>query len=198
MALVVSLMTVGPDLSRDPVWLDTMTGFLEDLFAGGWELKSWSLPLRPIMARGLVPGIRRVWKRQATARSMLLPVMQRRREAQRACEKEGGKYAKPNDLLQWLMDNAAKASPPRTDAFVADMCLVVGFGALHASTISLANVVFDLAAMPESADMIREEYASLQRDAANTDNPISLINGMGKLDSFMKESQRVNPVALSE
>lgn len=138
MALIVSYMTVGQDLSRDEAWLSTMIGFLDDLFAGAWELKSYPIVLRPIVARGLVPGIRRVWKRQADARNMLLPYIKQRRavatEARRRGEKD---WVRPNDLLQWLMDNAAKSSPPKSDEFVAEMCLVVGFGALHAVGVTL-------------------------------------------------------------
>lgn len=196
MAAIVSLMTVGPELSRDELWLTTMIEFLDDLFAGGWELKNYTLSVRPIVARGFVPGIRRVWKHQANARRFLVPIMQRRRAAEAAAKVSGRTYSKPNDLLQWLMDNAARANPPRTDANVAELCLVVGFGALHASTITLANVVFDLAAMPEYVDPIRAEWDDAVKSQGG--NQAATINSLGKLDSFMKESQRLNPVALSE
>lgn len=198
MALVVSLMTVGPDLSRNEVWLSTMVEFLDDLFAGGWELKSWSISLRPIVARGLVPGIRRVWKHQSKARELLLPIIKERRRVKAEAIANGRKYEKPNDLLQWMTDNAAKSTPPKSDAMIAELCLVVGFGALHASSMTLTNVIFDLATRPEYMPILREEYEQVLREnQATNGNEASLLNNLIKLDSFMKESQRLNPVALS-
>jgi hypothetical protein len=198
MALVVSLIAVGPELNRDDFWLTTMITFLDDLFVSEWELKSYQPFLRPIVARGLVPGIRRVWKHQANARELLLPIIKKRRVAEAAAHTLGQKYEKPHDILQWLMDNGAKTNPPRTDANVAELCLTVGFGAIHASTITLTNVVFDLAAMPEYNDPIREEWEAAKEKFKYQDNPAGMMNSLDKLDSFMKESQRLNPVALSK
>jgi len=198
MALVVSRLTVGPELSRDEAWLSTMVGFLDDLFAGGWELKSWPPALRPFVARGFVPGIRRVWKQQARARARLVPVIMQRRKAETEALAAGEKWERPNDLLQWMTDNAAKTRPRKSDVFVADLCLVVGFGALHASGVTLTNALFDLAAMPEYADMLRHEYREAkQKWEATMANELALLGSLTKLDSFLKESQRMNPTTLT-
>ncbi|KAL7928083.1 cytochrome P450 [Trichoderma chlorosporum] len=197
-ALAVSRMTVGPELSRDEAWLAIMIGFLDDLFAGGWALKAWPRPLRPIAARGLVPGIRDVWKQQAKARKMLVPIIKQRREAESAARAAGKEWDRPNDLLQWLTDNAANAKPPKSDEFVAELCLVSGFGSLHASGTTLTNAVLDLAAMPEYQKILLEEYkASGTEDELFTDRGLKSLNALTKLDSFLKESQRMNPTTLT-
>ncbi|KAI9711714.1 MAG: hypothetical protein M1820_001858 [Bogoriella megaspora] len=198
MTLLVSRMTVGPELSRNEEWLATMTGWLHDLFAGGWELKTWSLAMRPIVARGLVPGIRRVWQHQAKAKAMLVPIIRRRRAAGAEAQVRGLQWERPNDLLQYMSENAAKLQPRKSDAFVAEMCLVVGFGALHATSMTLTNAIFDLATMPRYQDVIREEYLTKRMDSMVNGKESSLINSMSKLDSFIKESQRLNPINLSK
>ncbi|EHL00643.1 putative Ent-kaurene oxidase [Glarea lozoyensis 74030] len=58
MSLVVSLMIVGPTLSRNEEWLMTMAKFVEGIFIAGWELKKYSQFVRPLISRGLVPGVR--------------------------------------------------------------------------------------------------------------------------------------------
>ncbi|KAJ3949580.1 uncharacterized protein N0V96_000701 [Colletotrichum fioriniae] len=196
--VVVSRMTVGPDLSRDEVWLDTMVGFLDDLFAGGWALKAWSRPLRPFAARGgFVSGICDVWKRQATARDMLIPIIKQRRAAEAAARASGKEWERPNDLLQWMTDNAAKDKSPKSDSFVAEMCLVSGFGSLHASGVTLTNAVLDLAAMPKYQDTIREENQEARKRQESNTKEAAILSSLTKLDSFLKESQRMNPTTLS-
>ncbi|OHE91568.1 cytochrome P450 [Colletotrichum orchidophilum] len=198
MALAVSRMTVGPDLSRDETWLATMVGFLDDLFAGGWALKAWSRPLRPLAAgSGLVPGIRNVWKRQATARDILIPIIKQRRTAEAVARASGKEWERPNDLLQWMTDNAAKDKPPKSDGFVAEMCLVSGFGSLHASGVTLTNAVLDLAAMPEYQEIIRLENQEARKRLEPNMKESAVLGSLTRLDSFLKESQRVNPTTLT-
>jgi hypothetical protein len=53
---------------------------------------------------------------------------------------------KPNDFLQWTLDRAAVSglpfeSQPRT---IAARLLVVHFAAIHTSTFSITNAIFDL------------------------------------------------------
>jgi len=69
--------------------------------------------------------------------------------------------------------------------------LGTNFGALHTSSISLAHALFHLAASPEYAQPLRDEIEGIVKQ----DGWTKLAFGkMWKLDSFMKESQRVNGV----
>ncbi|KAH6622511.1 cytochrome P450 [Chaetomium tenue] len=198
MALVISLMIVGPELSRDEYWLNTMISFVEDVFVGGWQLKKHSLFMRPIMARGLVPGIRRVWQHQENARRLIVPMISRRRAEKARAEAAGEKYVKPQDMVYWLSEGAAKTVPPRSDANVAELCLMMNFAALHAATVTLTNIVFDLAARPEYIAPLRDEYSTAKaRYGGFTEKQAILVNSLSRLDSFMKESQRMNPGTLT-
>ncbi|KAH6621651.1 cytochrome P450 [Chaetomium sp. MPI-SDFR-AT-0129] len=199
MALVISLMIVGPELSRDEYWLSTMINFVEDVFVGGWQLKKYSLFMRPIVARGLVPGIRSVWRHQENARRLIVPMIERRRAEKARAEAAGEDYVKPQDMVYWLAEGAAKTNPPRSDANVAELCLMMNFAALHAATVTLTNIVFDLAARPEYIAPLREEYAAAKAKYGGglTDKQAILVNSLSRLDSFMKESQRMNPGTLT-
>lgn len=198
MALVISLMIVGPELSRDEYWLRTMISFVEDVFVGGWQLKKYSLFMRPIVARGLVPGIRRVWRHQENARRLIVPMIARRRAEKARAEAAGEQYVKPQDMVYWLAEGAAKTVPPRSDANVAELCLMMNFAALHAATVTLTNIVFDLAARPEYVAPLREEYSAAKAKYGGfTEKQAILVNSLSRLDSFMKESQRMNPGTLT-
>lgn len=200
MALVVAYMMGGTELSRNEEWLRTMTQFVDDIFAGAWELKTYPLLIRSIVARGLVPGIRRVWRHQADARKILMPIIEQRHRAEEQALLRGEKYVKPNDLIQWMRDNGSKANPPRTDENVSDMCLVIAFAALHAATVTLTNVIFDLAARPEYVEPLRDEYRAAKQkyEKGWLEKQALLVSSLSKLDSFTKESQRLNPATLSK
>ena len=199
MALLISLMIVGPELSRNEYWLSTMIKFVEEVFIGGWELKSYSLFMRSIAARGLVPGIRRVWKHQDNARKLLVPIIEKRRAEETQARIAGVEFKKPTDMLYWLAQGAKKMNPVRTDGNVAELCLMMNFAALHAATVTLTNIVFDLAANPQYVAPLREEYRAAQEKYGGlAEKQALLVNSLSKLDSLMKESQRLNPGTLSE
>ena len=99
---------------------------------------------------------------------------------------------RPNDFLTW-MTNDAKGSE-KTKTFLADLTLNISFTALFTSTAAILQLLYDLCAMPEYVEPLREEIRDVQRQHGQLDRVA--IGQMYKLDSFMKESQRFNPLVL--
>ncbi|KAM5437369.1 hypothetical protein McanMca71_001018 [Microsporum canis] len=190
-ALVTGRVFVGPELNRNEEWLHTSSNFMMDIYIAGSALYKYSHFMRPFAARFLVPEIRKVWSHQATAKRLFVPIMEQRRSNE--VSKPG--YQKPNDMIQWLMDNNAKEDKPRTFAELANLHLLVCFAALHTSTLALTHILFDLAARPEYLEPLREEKCAIERASCGTWSK-SNYNKMVKMDSFMKESQRLNPPSL--
>lgn len=183
---------VGPDLNRNEEWLHTSSNFMMDIYIASNALYKYSHFMRPFAARFLVPEIRKVWAHQATANRLLVPIMeQRQRDAA-----SDSNFKKPNDMIQWLMDNNAKEEHPRSFAELANLHLLVCFSALHTSTLALTHTLYDLAARPEYFEPLREEQHSIQKAANGIPSKFN-YNKMIKMDSFMKESQRLNPPSLS-
>jgi cytochrome P450 len=183
---------VGPDLNRNEEWLHTSSNFMMDIYIASNALYNYSHFMRPFAARFLVPEIRKVWAHQATAKRLLVPIMeQRQRDAA-----SDSNFKKPNDMIQWLMDNNAKEEHPRSFADLANLHLLVCFSALHTSTLALTHTLYDLAARPEYFEPLREEQQSIQKAAIGMPSKFN-YNKMIKMDSFMKESQRLNPPSLS-
>lgn len=93
-------------------------------------------------------------------------------------------------MLDWLIE----ASGPNPDAQnIIIRQLGIGFAAIHTTSNHMTNVLYDLAARwDEYAPALKAEY----RKALAGDNGVlqkTTLTKLSKLDSFMKESQRLNP-----
>ncbi|KAH7028649.1 cytochrome P450 monooxygenase [Macrophomina phaseolina] len=189
-AILTGRVFVGAPLNRNEKWIKTSIDFTHDVYVGGSKLRKWHYLLRPVVARFLVPEIRKVWKQQDIARRLLVPIMEERSEAQ----KQPG-YNKPDDLIQWLMDNATKEKNPTNFARLAELQLLASFAAIHTTALTCTHVLFDLAARPEYIEPLRKELDEVEA-RFGTLHEKRALSQLSKLDSFMKESQRLNPPGL--
>jgi len=93
---------------------------------------------------------------------------------------------KPNDLISWLIDQAPAGYRNVEDITIRVM--LINFAAIHTTSITLTNAVFDLAARPEYIKPLREEIEETIRAYGWTKDA---MGRMQKLDSFLKESSRL-------
>lgn len=99
-------------------------------------------------------------------------------------------FNKPNTMLQWVWDDSSEKD--RTDEHQSMIQILATVPTAFAATQAL----FDLAARPEYIPIIREEFESVC-DSCEEKRPTKEAFGkMTKLDSFLKESQRITPLAL--
>ena len=150
-------------------------------------IRLFPLFMRPLAAL-LVPAVWNVQTNLRLAKKALIPIIDQRREA----EKNNPHFQKPDDFLQWMMD-AAVGDEGQSEK-LAHRQLIVFLGAAHTSTMVGTNACYDLAAMPEYVEPLREEISGLlNQDGGWGPNTPSK---MRKMDSFLRESQRVNPPAI--
>ena len=123
------------------------------------------------------------------AQKLIVPLVIERKKAQASGDPS---YEKPNDLLQWMID-AANEDEGKPDK-LAHRQLLLTLAAIHTSTMAATHVLFDLCERPEYIQPLREEV----EQAINEDKgwQKTTLNKMQKLDSFLKESQRVTPPSL--
>ncbi|KAI9903486.1 hypothetical protein N3K66_000015 [Trichothecium roseum] len=183
---------IGPELCRDPRYLDSATNFPADVARA--VVKVTSLPgwLRPLRARSL-PEVRRLEERMAEADDTLRPVVTARRERR---GKEGGKEGDGDDnMLQWIMDVREKEGR-RDDKQLANDQVNLSFAAIHTTAGPTTRAAYWLAAMPEVAPELRQDV----RDALAASGgayTTPALQGMKKLDSFLKEVLRCSPTTLA-
>ncbi len=178
---VISRVFVGLPLCRNPGWLDTATGCTIDTFTVAGALRDRHWLVRPLIYIFL-DARKKLHCRLDTANEYLVPILETRTPTTKRDE------AKPEDLLQWMTDSAEGADwqPERLVHKILFLCLA----SIHTSTMSACHVLFDLCQHPEYVKILRQEIEQAILDEGGLKS--TAINKMRRLDSFLKESQRLN------
>ena len=180
-----SRMFGGVALSRHKAWLKATLDFASDGFIGAQKIKKYPHYLRPL-ASYFVPELWGIKRHYKATRDAILPILQSRQH-QHAEDK-------PSDFLQWMTDDAK--GEEEAHEFIADIQLKMSFAALHTSAATPMQLIYDLCSMPEYIDGLREEIESVLATRSPIDR--QTLSQLPKLDSFMKESQRFNPLLLGQ
>ncbi|KAF8521467.1 cytochrome P450 [Trichophaea hybrida] len=94
-----------------------------------------------------------------------------------------------NDAAQWVVETAPQDAP------LYELCvriLYLDFSAIHTSSISITQALYVLATHPEFQTRIRDEIESVRAEHGGWTKPA--LTQMKKLDSTLRESQRLHPV----
>ncbi|KAL8906557.1 MAG: hypothetical protein Q9207_001941 [Kuettlingeria erythrocarpa] len=174
-------MLGGTDLSRNEEWTKTSIDFTTDTYLAAVRFKQIPAVNRPL-AQYVIPELRNVRKHQNVARRVVVSIIESRlRTGQR-----------PLDLLQMLWD-AAKGSD-KTPEFMAYTALPISFAAIRTRSSVPTHVLYDLCGHWEYIQPLREECAAVQAEEGSLSTKPAL-NKLMKMDSFMKDSQRFNPLS---
>jgi len=98
---------------------------------------------------------------------------------------------KPNDMLMWLMSEAKGVE--RSLEGVARRLLLINFASIHATSLTLTLVLYRLLANSEYIEPLREEVDAVIREEGWTK---AGIDKMHKMDSFLRESQRLDSLTI--
>ncbi|KAF9067154.1 cytochrome P450 [Rhodocollybia butyracea] len=157
--------------------------FTVDAVTGGTTLQRYPGFLKPLVRQFLT----NVPASMARAERHLGPLIRERL----AKEEEHGTSDwpdKPNDLITWLLKEVGE----RNEKIVSDIVhrvLLINFAAIHTTTFT--NSIYYLAAYPQIAEPLREEVSSAIEELGWTK---AAMSKMVKLDSFLKETQRLSGV----
>lgn len=174
---------VGLPLCREPEFIDLNIRFTVDVVLTAKIINLFPHFLKSFVGRKLTFVRRGI----QTGLKHLEPIIEERK---RKIEKFGPDYPdKPNDGLSWLMDEAK--AEERSTYNLSLRVLTLNFAAIHTTSMTFTQALFDLACRPEYISPIREEIESVAQVYGW--NKVS-IGRMYKLDSFFKESQRIHPL----
>ncbi|KAF2873043.1 cytochrome P450 monooxygenase-like protein [Massariosphaeria phaeospora] len=180
---------VGPELCRNAEYLDGAVNFTMDLMSAQRAVKRMRPWLRPILAPRL-PEVRRLRVREANATAFIRPIVQARRDA----EKNDPEWQKPDDMLQWLFDLGPQYALDTPK--MAKLQLGLSFAAIHTTTVTTTNILYTLAVNPQYIQPLREEIRTVIASNGGVLSH-SALQQMEKLDSFMKETLRYFPSAIT-
>ncbi|KAK2596416.1 hypothetical protein N8I77_013307 [Diaporthe amygdali] len=183
-ARVSARIFVGPDLCRNAEWLYTSIHYTRNIGITRNLLRVLPPVVRPVVAR-LLPSYWRIYSNLAAGKRLLGPIIEERRRA----ASNDPAWQRPNDFLQWLIDGARPE-----EGSVADLVhrqLLVSLGSIHTTSMMCTHFFLDLCAHPEYLKPLRDEMVAVLREDGGFKK--TTLNKLRKLDSFLRESQRMNP-----
>ncbi|TFK66282.1 cytochrome P450 [Pluteus cervinus] len=158
-------------VGRDPDLGKLNIGYAREVIKASFILSQFPAFLRPVIAKLFI-----------TCNG---PIIEERLEREKQLGSEDPE--RPNDLISWLLEYA----PPelRTVYDVTTRVFAINFAAIHTASMTFIHILYDLAAHPEYAEPLRQELAAV---LVGDDWSKVAMTKLRKLDSFIKESQRLS------
>ncbi|KAF5024599.1 hypothetical protein F66182_3362 [Fusarium sp. NRRL 66182] len=187
-ARISARIFLGPEEGRNEEWLTTTASYTKNLFITGFILRPFPRLLRPLVAL-MLPTYHRLHADVASARRIVARVVSSRQaaEAQRSAEQE-----KSTDILQWLMDEAT--GDEKKVENLSQRILILSLASIHTTALTMTQALYDLCASPEYLEPLRDELNDVLIKHGGWQK--TTLNYLLKLDSTLKESQRLHPVFL--
>ena len=186
-AMVSARVFLGQPVCRNEEWISVATEWASNLFALITTIARYPAWLRPWIAPYMSETMKAV-ELSARAKAVLAPVLSAQLDA--TAEDLPPPETMRDTLASWMLKYAA----PRhmnVESLVRHQ-LSFSFAAIHTTTHTLYNILFDLAARPEYQHGLREELKTVLKGCGGELTQGDLIE-LRKMDSFMRESQRFNP-----
>ncbi|KAI0850466.1 putative cytochrome P450 monooxygenase [Daldinia vernicosa] len=178
---------VGSPLCEDEEWLSVALTYTENAFKTIIVLRIFPDWAKLFVAVFLPFSYQVSWALRK-AKRIVIPLIEERRKR----EREDPNHTKPEDFLQYMMDGAGEfdGQPDK----LAHRLLILTLAAVHTTSMAATQTLFDLCAHPEYIEPLRQEVLEvLQSEGGYTKQTLTHFK---KLDSFMRESQRLNPPSL--
>ncbi|KAL0579192.1 hypothetical protein V5O48_002814 [Marasmius crinis-equi] len=176
-------MFVGLPLCRNEDWMDLNIFFTVNVFARASIINLFPTYLQPLVGRLITPrpaSLRRAVKH-------LQPLFEKQFGAGEGAD-DIDPASQSNNLLLWLWRQAQEGEQ-RTLTDLAMRVLSVNVAAIHTTSMAFTNALYYLAADPKLVEMLREE---IETEVGRNGWTKNAMDGMRKLDSFLKESQRLS------
>ncbi|KAF2198223.1 cytochrome P450 monooxygenase-like protein [Delitschia confertaspora ATCC 74209] len=183
---------LGLPYCRNEEWLEISTEFTENVFVSLVVLRLFPRFLHPVIS-WILPSTWIGANYIRRAKRLLVPEI-KRRQAEPASLKSSSSKREEN-LLDWMIDLGTQTETAPKD--LAHLEVVMSLASIHTSQMNAVHVLYDLASLPGYIEVLREEI----RQVIKEDGPWmqwdkTSFYKLKKLDSFMRESQRMNPPSL--
>ena len=178
---------VGYPLCQDENWISTALEYTDNAFKTIVLIRMFPDWLKPVLV-WLIPYSYHVTRALRRAKRIIIPLIQERRKNMR----ENPDWEAPNDLLQWMIEGAEgyEGRPEK----LTHRLLILTLASVHTTSMAATQTLFDLCHRPEYKQELLEEV----NDALAVDGGLKkqTLTRLRKMDSFMRESQRLSPPSL--
>jgi cytochrome P450 len=191
MAIIVSMLTsrvfVGLPLTRDKNWLRIIMEHVGNVMHFADRLRKYPDFLRPLVVR-LLPEYTVVQNTKAAISSALEQRLLQNSAAYKACSTDNLR------LSTWLMEKYKQERKRARDIqLIIRDHLTLFMAATGFPTLAVCHILIDLAAYPEYLPQLREEIENELEASAEGVLDGKVLPKLRLLDSFCKESSRMNP-----
>ncbi|EEU38661.1 uncharacterized protein NECHADRAFT_95128 [Fusarium vanettenii 77-13-4] len=180
-ARLSSRVFLGKNLARNDRWLHIAMHYTHDSYSAAAELRQWPFFLRPFVY-WFLPLCRKLRQEVKDADALIMPEVNRRKEAVLKAQASGEKPPRTSDTIGWMFE----ISRGRDVNYVYGQ-LFLSFAAIHTTTETITGCVLDISSYPEIVQPLREEIISVIGEHGWAKTSLYKLKLM---DSFMKESQR--------
>ena len=180
-------MLVDERLSSDPEWVKATAAFAKNRYDAADDVRSWPPLLAPMVAPFL-SSVRQMKASKDMVRTRLKPLYDELNARDTPNNDERDKKRKGALGYEWLW---AGSPPGVTLNDFADTMMRTLIASIHTTAKTVSIALVDLLTQPEYIDELREEAIA----AIDSDGQLD-INKLVRLDCFLKESQRLQPVFL--
>ena len=191
-ARATALALVGPSLCTNADWLRLSVGTTAAVFGAANEIRDNYSPWWRWLARWRSAAPKKMLGMRKEAAELLRPLYEERLGA--VIKGKAGGYV---DSLAWLLRlQGANRSSSLED--VADQQLFLSIASIHTTSATSTSILFDLMSRPEDQDDVRGDIRRAVKEKGDAAWTLQDVASMRRLDSFMKESQRMHPLGFSK
>ena len=187
-AQITTRVLCGQELARNDEWINMSVETTISAMRTAAEIREKYPPYLRWLAPYLLTGPKLSLANRKRAAEVILPVYEKRMAGEGDCTGHG-------DGIQWLI--AAAGARKKTAFELADEQLFLSIASIHSTSASALSILHDLADHPASRTELLEEIQTVRQAFGTTWSKQSLAK-LEKLDSFMKESQRMHPIGLGK
>lgn len=193
-ARTMSYVLVGPSLCRSPEWQKIAIEATFAIVEGTMAVRSKYTPNWRWLARWQDHSAERLGVLREKAMELIKPLYDERLQALKENSSESQRF---HDTIFWTMN---KRKVDKSLKAIVDQQLFLTLASIHTTAGTLQSILCDWLAHPEYHDEILAEIneALAGFKSAGDKWTQQEVAKMKKLDSFMKESTRVNPVGCSK
>ncbi len=190
-ARLSSRVFLGDEGARNEAWLKITTEYTKTAYIAAYLLRLWPPALRPFV-HWFLPPCRKLRAQVAEARRILIRIIEARRAAKASAKLEGRPVPEYNDAIAWFEQDVQERNS-RYDPVVAQ--LILSQAAIETTTDLLTQTILDIAQYHEVVEPLRQEVAQVIREGGWKK---SSLYDMKLVDSVLRESQRLKPLAMSQ
>ncbi|KEY72277.1 hypothetical protein S7711_00275 [Stachybotrys chartarum IBT 7711] len=192
---MISHVMAGPELSQSDEWLQEMLLFIPTIIKASFALRTGYHKSMYWIAKYITNDIKEIYRLRSRLGKLLKPYLDDRIAIAAARSKTPN--AKGMDLhadaIQWFVDEYKRQGiTPSPDQIARDM-LMLSLASFLSTAATTLGIIYDLLDQPESFQEIKDEMAHVSKESGGKVTRQSL-GQLVVLDSFIKESQRTNPI----